>query len=929
MSNRFSFAGLSDGEVKASLELNGTNALPPPVVETFWEKLWENFQDPLIKILCVALVITTVLAIFGYADWIEGVGIAVAVVLATFIATYSEFRNESNFQEQQAKASKVTSNVFRNNDVKKILIGDIVVGDYVLLELGNAIPADGVLVAGEISVNQMALNGEPEPVVKAIAPEKYHAVDQQNLGDEFLCFRGALVEEGKAVLRVNSVGVETVYGRLYEEMSDPEERQSPLQFKLKKLADQISMYGYVGATFIALAFLFKQFVMDQGYTIDGIVNYAQEWPLVIQDVVNSLILAIIFVVVAVPEGLPMMIAIVLSLNMRKLLKSNVHVRRLLGIETSGSLNVLFTDKTGTLTKGHLCGDLFVTGEENLYKSYTAMPSFIQKLLGFAICASSAAHINPGTPPVIIGGNASERAFLMFLDQATLERNYDVTREAEIIFNSSLKFSAADITVNDKQIDYVPKRVSIVKGAPEKVFKNCNMYFTESGEKKPIDDKIISSLDKQCSHLSKDAVRVIAVAITEERIEKGQKEMPTNLTLIGIMGVLDVIRDESRTALNIARKAGIQAVMITGDRTETAIAVARKVDLVPANLTDDQLIKANRVLTSQKLNGLSDDEVKQILPDLRVISRALPTDKSRLVKIAQSQNLVVGMTGDGVNDAAALKIADVGFSMGSGTEVAKEASDIVILDDNIYSIVNAVLYGRTIFKSIRKFIVFQSTVNFSSSLIVFLGPFMGFDFPLTLIQLLWVNLVMDTLAALAFGGEAAKQSYMSEKPIHRTEAIISPDMWSAIIINGAFIAFMCIVFLVNDSVVELFTRDGMPSKEVFLTAFFAYFIFLTNFNAFNVRTVRVNIFDGLFSNIGFIAVIAAIFIIQIVFTYLGGSVLRTVPLEAQEWFYIIGASVVIIPFDTLRKLIVSPLLPSHIVDNSVQEDGENGVILKED
>eukprot|EP01121_Diplochlamys_sp_Union-15-3_P019289 TRINITY_DN7241_c0_g2_i4.p1 TRINITY_DN7241_c0_g2~~TRINITY_DN7241_c0_g2_i4.p1 ORF type:complete len:342 (+),score=38.94 TRINITY_DN7241_c0_g2_i4:36-1028(+) len=318
--------------------------------------------------------------------------------------------------------------------------------------------------------------------------------------------------------------------------------------------------------------------------------------------------------------------------------------------------------------------------------------------------------------------------------------------------------------------------------------------------------------------------------------------------------------------------------------------------------------------------MSDVEVKRIISSLRVIASALPTDKSRMVTLSQAEGLVVGMTGDGVNDAAALKKADVGFAMGSGTEVAKEASDIVILDDNIDSIMSSVLYGRTIFKSIRKFIVFQSTVNLSSSLIVFLGPFLGFDFPLTLIQLLWVNLVMDTLAALAYGGEAVLKRYMNEKPIRRTEAIISPDMWSSILVNGLFIAFACITFLINDNVLNLFVRNGTPNTEVFLTAFFSFFIFLTNFNSFNVRTTSVNIFDNLLNNSGFILVILVIFTTQITFTYIGGSLLRTVPLYAYEWLYIIGASIIVIPFDMLRKLYVSPFLPTHIIDTSSDFSG---------
>jgi calcium-translocating P-type ATPase len=362
----------------------------------------------------------------------------------------------------------------------------------------------------------------------------------------------------------------------------------------------------------------------------------------------------------------------------------------------------------------------------------------------------------------------------------------------------------------------------------------------------------------------------------------------------MIGIVDEIRKESKPAIELAQKAGIQVVMITGDRKETAVSVAEQLGLT----------KGKEVLTSSQLKNLSDAELQAMKPNVSVIARALPTDKSRLVRICQELNLVVGMTGDGVNDSSALLKADVGFAMGSGSEVAKEASDIVILDDNFYSITQAVLFGRTIFKSIRKFIVFQSTVNAASLLIVFVGPFLGIDFPLTLIQLLWVNLVMDTFAAMAFGGEPALTRYMHESPIPRDEKIISLNMWSAIIVNGIFIAALCVCSLTFPFARALFVRDGVPNEPAFLTAFFAFFIFLTAFNAFNVRTPNtINLFDHMFENRGFVFVITLIFVVQVVFTYLGGRVLRTVALTQNEWYIVLAASSVIIPWDLIRKMLV--------------------------
>jgi calcium-translocating P-type ATPase len=366
---------------------------------------------------------------------------------------------------------------------------------------------------------------------------------------------------------------------------------------------------------------------------------------------------------------------------------------------------------------------------------------------------------------------------------------------------------------------------------------------------------------------------------------------------------DEIRDTSKGAIELAIAAGIQVIMITGDRKETAISIAKEIGLIGNNDYE------KRVLSSENLKKLSDEELQKLLPELRVIARALPTDKSRLVQICKNLNLVVGMTGDGVNDASALESADVGFAMGSGTEMAKEAADIVIMDDNFNSITKAILYGRTIFKSIRKFIIFQSTINVASTLIVFLGPFLRIDFPLTLIQLLWVNLVMDTLAALAFGGEPALRSYMYQKPIPRLTAIISPYMWSSIIIGGFSVACVSIFILLSEYVKTFFVRDSVPSLEVFFSAFFGFYIFITTINAFNVRTKRLNLFENVTANRGFIMVVISIFIVQMVFTYLGGKYLRTVPLTITEWGYIFGMCFIIIPIDLIRKVLVKKIFPS--------------------
>lgn len=641
--------------------------------------------------------------------------------------------------------------------------------------------------------------------------------------------------------------------------------------------------------------MFKQFVIDNKYNTEAILKYVSlaNWHAVLHDVVTSVILAIIVIVVAVPEGLPMMIAIVLSLNMRKLLKDNVLVRKLVGIETAGSIDILFVDKTGTLTKGIFEPKCFISGDGASYSDFKTIPNKLKQMLGFAIRESTSAFVSE--TGATVGGNASDRALLAFLDKETRVAKEDCTHEKDILFNSQRKFSAVQLGIPSTHQDLFfakNKSLTIVKGAPEMVIANCKFSFTDDGKQVNIN---VDKLQDQIDLISKKGVRVVAIAASDVKIQ--DESIPSPLTLIGVVGIEDEIRKESKPAIELAQKAGIQVVMITGDRMETAHSVAKELGLLQGN---------KQVLMSNQLQSLTDEQLQDKLSSIGMIARALPTDKSRLVRLSQALGRVVGMTGDGVNDSAALKKADVGFAMGSGSEVAKEASDIVIIDDNFESITRAVLYGRTIFKSIRKFIVFQSTVNCASFLIVFMGPFLGFDFPLTLIQLLWVNLVMDTLAALAFGGEPALKTTMSEPPVKRDARIINPYMWSSILTNGIFIASLCILSLTSPSIKGFFVRDGKPSDPVFFTAFFAFFIFLTNFNSFNARTPSTNIFNHIWENQRFVFVVALIFTVQVTFTYVGGSVLRTVGLTTTEWALIIGASAIIIPFDIVRKTIMKQL-----------------------
>ncbi len=602
---------------------------------------------------------------------------------------------------------------------------------------------------------------------------------------------------------------------------------------------------------------------------------------------TAAILAIIVVVVAVPEGLPMMIAMVLAINMKKLLGVKVLVRKLLGIETAGSLNILFTDKTGTLTQGQLSVSAFLTGVGERYEKLDDIPPALRDTAGFALSNNTSAVIDTSDPndPKIVGADRTEQALLRFVTPY-LAQSGNVDTVDLIPFNSARKFSATQVTGD--------RALTLVKGAPEVILQNCVRCLDANGNAIDLTDP--DTLQAAMRELSSQAMRLLAVAVTDTPIDDS-KVLPADLTLVGVFGMRDELRETSYASVKTAKAAGIQVVMITGDSKETAQAIAQDVGLLE---DDPQAL----ILTSDELATLSDDEVKQRLPHLCVVSRAFPADKSRLVNLAKELDLVVGMTGDGVNDAPAVKTADVGFAMGSGTEMTKESGDIVILDDNFSSLTQAVLYGRTLFKSIRKFLIFQLTVNVSAILVVFLGPFFGFDLPLTMTQLLWLNIIMDTLAGLAFAGEAALQRYLLEKPLRRDEPLITADMWSSILLNGGIIALLSLLFLTGDFTRELFS-GGHPvpsdaAQAKFLTAFFAFFVFVQIFNTFNARTQGLNLWEHLIDNRLFSIIIPSIMAIQVSFITFGGEVLRTVGLTAQEWMVVLLMALVVIPIDLLRK-----------------------------
>ena len=887
--------GLKNSEVSARKKLYGSNILPQPARQSFANKLWENMQDPMIKILLVALGINMLFVYMGQADWVEALGIMIAILLAVLVSTWSEYSNENAFQRLQEEASRSSCKVWRDGSPTSVFVEEVVVGDAVILESGDKLPADGYLVEGKLQVDQAALNGESEPALKISREIKMEQEKDANEGVDLLAkhelFRGSVVLEGTGIMIVEKIGAASLYGQLTQELKD-EERDSPLKLKLKALAQKISKLGYSGGVGIAVAVMLHKLLVAGGWSA-----YTSNWTVVLNDLLQALILAIIIIVMAVPEGLPLMIAIVSSLNMRKMLHDHVLVRKLVGIETAGSLNLLFTDKTGTITKGQLEVVSFLNGGGKEYASLTELPEPLKELILQQALLNTSSSSKDGA---IVGGNMTEAALNKYIGSNRPQQL--VERISFEPFNSSKKYSLAVVKHEDACY-------AMLKGAPEKLLERCNAYVSDDGSVKAWTSEQRTALDVRMNELAGKAMRLLAlcsVAVAKEQAEASAVQLAVHSgaagegtvvpehdwTLLGVVAIRDDVRQEAVQAIQDVQSAGVQVVMITGDRKETAMAIARDAGLLRS--------AKELVWSSAELAELSDEEVKRQLPRLRVVARALPLDKLRLVRLAQELNLVVGMTGDGVNDAPALKRADVGFAMGSGTEVAKEAGDIVILDDNFLSIKQAILYGRTIYNNIRKFIVFQLTINFAAVMTSFVAPFLGIDKPLTITQILWINLVMDTLAALAFGGEPALASYMQEQPKHRGAAIVSTNMLRQIILFGSVMTLIGLAFFTSSWVDGLFRNA--PDHIYTYTGFFSAFICMAVANAFNVRSKSINVLQNMQANPAFIQVMLLIVAVQVGMTYFGGQLLRTAPLSAQEWLVVAGAAVTMLGVGSLAKLL---------------------------
>ena len=834
--------GLSNKEVIESREFYGSNKIVKKEKNTFIKLVFESLNDPIIKILLIALCIKIVF-LFKDSNIYETLGIAISVFLASFISAISEYGSEKAFEKLSVENSHIKVKVLRNSIREVIDIEEVVVGDIVYLESGDKVPADGIIVSGELYTDESMLSGE--------AKEK-----KKELNDNV--YKGSIVVDKSAIMLVKNVGENTFYGKISLDIQE-KNSPSPLKERLTKLAKIISLFGYIGAVLVFLSYMYNAVIVPNNYDFNILLNK----DVILPHLIYALTLSVAVVVMAVPEGLPMMITLVLSSNMKRLLKRNVLVRKLVGIETSGSLNLLCTDKTGTLTEGKLKVVSFI---DPMLKEHENIINNYDIVYQSTIYTNESFFINNK----IEGGNITDKAILEYINNDDKSK-YKILNKK--VFNSREKYSSVTTNYNNK--------TTFFKGAFEVIISNSTKYLNDSGIEKVLLDK--SNIINYINNITKNGDRVIALAMSNN-------DELRNLTLIGFLILKDKIKKESYEAIKLIKDAGVDIIMVTGDAKETAYSIAKELNIISS---DDDI-----VLTSEEFNRMSDEEIKIILPSLKVLSRSLPEDKNRLVKISKELNLVVGMTGDGVNDAPALKRSDVGFSMGSGSEVAKETSDIVIIDNNISSIATSILYGRTIFKSIRKFVIFQLSVNFCSVLLSIIGPFIGVLSPITVIQVLWVNMVMDTFAGLAFSFEPALIEYMKESPKNKNENIINKYMINQIFFDGLFSMLISVWFLKSSFINSIYLNE-----KYLMTAFFGLFIFIDIFNAFNSRTTRINTFSGLSKNIVFLLVFTFITFVQICLIYFGGDLFRTTGLTIYEFEIMILVAFSVIPFDIIRKIIL--------------------------
>ena len=865
MKENYYHVGLTDDEVRKSRAEHGANLLTPPKRPSMWKLYLEKFQDPVIRVLLVAAVFSLVISIIEN-EYAETIGIFFAIFLATGIGFYFEYDANKKFDLLNQVGEETPVTVIRNGQVHEIPRKDVVVGDIVILNTGEEVPADGRLTeAVSLQVNESSLTGE---LMVNKTTNKADFDDEATYPSDSV-MRGTTVTDGHGTMVVERVGDATEIGKVARQATEQSQEQTPLNIQLTKLANLI---GKAGFTIAALTFVIFTTKDLYAYLQANDVTGWHQWLDIARIVLKYFMMAVTLIVVAVPEGLPMSVTLSLALNMRRMLKTNNLVRKMHACETMGAITVICTDKTGTLT-------------QNLMQVYDSKLDESQPdLIAEGIAANSTAFLEekaPGEKPMGVG-NPTEIALLLWLNGKG--RDYMKLREAarvvnQLTFSTERKYMA---TLVDSPLQQ--KRILYMKGAPEIVMGRCDNLSKEQIQQ--YNDQLLAYQNK--------AMRTLGLAYKEVDSADADEDCAAlvaqgGLKFLGIFAISDPIRPDVPEAVRKCQSAGISVKIVTGDTPGTATEIARQIGLWQPGDTE-----RNRI-TGVEFAALTDEEALERVMDLKVMSRARPMDKQRLVQLLQQKGAVVAVTGDGTNDAPALNHAQVGLSMGTGTSVAKEASDITLLDDSFHSIATAVMWGRSLYKNIQRFIVFQLTINVVALLSVLLGAFFGTSLPLTVTQMLWVNLIMDTFAAMALASISPSMDVMNEKPRKRTDFIITPAMRNNIF--GVGLAFL--VILMGMLVYFKGLPDGLqPDGEMnvhYLTIFFTVFVMLQFWNLFNASVFGTNhsIFKDAGHALGMLSVALIILVGQFIIVTFGGKVFRTEPLDGQTWLLIIaGTSLVL-------------------------------------
>lgn len=868
--NDYRHVGLTDEQVRKSRTEYGVNLLTPPKRPSLWKLYLEKFEDPVVRVLLVAAFFSLVISIIEN-EYAETIGIIAAILLATGIGFFFEYDANKKFDLLNAVSEDTLVKVMRNGHVQEIPRKEVVVGDIVLLETGEEVPADGVLLeAVSLQVNESNLTGEPV-VSKTVVEADF---DEEATYASNRVLRGTTVVDGHAVMQVECVGDATEIGKVARQSTEQSEEQTPLNIQLTRLANLIGKIGFTVAGVAFAVFFIKDVILFYDFSS---FHTFRDWMPAIQATLRYFMMAVTLIVVAVPEGLPMSVTLSLALNMRRMLATNNLVRKMHACETMGAITVICTDKTGTLTQ-----NLMQVHEACFYglkKPGNLGEDDLSGLIAEGISANSTAFLEetqPGEKPKGVG-NPTEVALLLWLNAQG--RDYlKLREEAQVVeqltFSTERKYMATLV-----ESPLLGKKVLYVKGAPEIVLGKCREVWldgqrVDAGEYRP-------QVEAQLLAYQNMAMRTLGFAfkVVEAQEEIDMKQLD-GLTFLGVAAISDPIRPDVPAAVQKCQSAGIGIKIVTGDTPGTATEIARQIGLWKPEDTD-----RNRI-TGVEFAALTDEEALERVMDLKIMSRARPTDKQRLVQLLQQKGAVVAVTGDGTNDAPALNHAQVGLSMGTGTSVAKEASDITLLDDSFNSIGTAVMWGRSLYKNIQRFIVFQLTINFVALFIVLLGSLVGTDLPLTVTQMLWVNLIMDTFAALALASIPPSASVMQEKPRKRTDFIISKAMQLNIFGVGLLFASVLMGMLIYFE-----TADGTPLTVRELTIFFTFFVMLQFWNLFNARVFGTtdSAFKGITKSYGMELIVLAILGGQFLIVQWGGAVFRTEPLDALTWCWIVGST----------------------------------------